>query len=160
LLIEVHCGRCGLVFLVCRRCWRGQIYCSEECRIEGMRKNHREAERRYRQTDKGKKAHREGENRRRHRLIKEGKKRWMMHVQYRLFCGVWGSLFLLVWWLCIAGRGLTKRGGVIFAVLWGRWWRFFPAGATALCRGSEEKPNGRGVTWLRGRLFALSASGR
>jgi hypothetical protein len=75
LLIEVHCGRCGLVFLVCRRCWRGQIYCSEECRIEGMRRNHREAERRYRQTDKGKRAHREGENRRRHRLIMEGKKK-------------------------------------------------------------------------------------
>ena len=75
MLIEVHCGRGGLVFLVCRRCWRGQIYCSEEFRAEGMRKNHREAERRYRQTDKGKKAHREGENRRRHRLIMEGEKK-------------------------------------------------------------------------------------
>lgn len=40
-----------------------------------MRRNHREAERRYRQTDKGKKAHREGENRRRHRLIMEGEKK-------------------------------------------------------------------------------------
>ena len=42
-----------------------------------MRRNHREAERRYRQTDKGKKAHREGENRRRHRLIKKGEKKML-----------------------------------------------------------------------------------
>lgn len=31
-----------------------------------MRKNHREAQRKYRQTEKGKKAHRKAENRRRH----------------------------------------------------------------------------------------------
>ena len=36
--------------------------------MAGMRKNHREAQIKYRQTEKGKKAHREAENRRRHGL--------------------------------------------------------------------------------------------
>ena len=66
LLVEVCCRRCGLRFYVCRRCWRGQAYCGEACRILGRRRVHREAQRRYRQTAKGKKAHRQGENRRRH----------------------------------------------------------------------------------------------
>jgi len=37
--------------------------------------NHREAERRYRRTEKGKKAHRQAENRRRYRTIKNDEKK-------------------------------------------------------------------------------------
>jgi len=66
LLIEVACRWCGRTFYVCRRCWRGQAYCGEVCRRLGSQRAHREAQRRYRQTGKGKKAHRQGENRRRH----------------------------------------------------------------------------------------------
>jgi len=40
----------------------------------GWLKNHREAQRRYRQTEKGKKAHREAENRRRYGLTRKNQK--------------------------------------------------------------------------------------
>ena len=66
-LISVFCRWCNAGFCVCRRCWRGQAYCSNECRKAAKRKSHREAQRRYRQTEKGKKAHRLAENRRRKR---------------------------------------------------------------------------------------------
>jgi len=66
LLIEVCCRGCKVSFCVCQRCWRGQAYCSEECRRLGRRRVHREAQKRYRQTPKGKKAHCLAENRRRH----------------------------------------------------------------------------------------------
>jgi len=67
-LVEVCCRWCGARFYVCQRCWRGQAFCREECRSLGRHRVHREAQRRYRQTLKGKKAHRQGENRRRHGL--------------------------------------------------------------------------------------------
>jgi hypothetical protein len=65
LLLCIVCRWCGLQFCVCRRCWRGQAYCCYACRREGKRKSHRNAQRKYRQTEKGKKTHRESENRRR-----------------------------------------------------------------------------------------------
>ena len=68
LLLLIHCRWCGLSFYICQRCWRGQAYCSDECRTAGYKKCHREAQRKYRQTQKGKKVHREAENRRRHGL--------------------------------------------------------------------------------------------
>jgi hypothetical protein len=75
LLIEVCCRWCKVRFCVCQRCWRGQAYCSEECRRLGRQRVHREAQRRYRQTPKGKKAHRQGENRRRHGWSKKNEKK-------------------------------------------------------------------------------------
>jgi len=74
LLIQIQCRWCGLIFCVCRACFRGQAYCSEPCRVAGKRRNHGEAQRRYRRTDKGKKAHREAENRRRHGLSETNQK--------------------------------------------------------------------------------------
>lgn len=71
LLIQVNCSRCGLRFSICRRCWRGQAYCSDECRSAGGILTHRNAQRRYRQTSKGRCAHREAERRRRMRLSKK-----------------------------------------------------------------------------------------
>lgn len=73
-LIQIECGWCHVVFCVCRGCFRGHVYCSDECRIAGRSKNHREAQRRYRQTPKGKKAHREAENRRRYGLSRKSEK--------------------------------------------------------------------------------------
>lgn len=64
-LLEIECRLCGIRFCVCRRCWRGQRYCSETCRNAARREQHREAQRRYRRTGKGRRAHCEGENRRR-----------------------------------------------------------------------------------------------
>jgi len=75
LLIEVCCRWCKASFCVCQRCWRGQVYCSEECRRSGRRRIHREAQKRYRQTSKGKKAHCQAENRRRHGWSKKNGKK-------------------------------------------------------------------------------------
>lgn len=71
LLRQIRCGWCGRLFCVCWSCWRGQSYCSAECRIAGRRRAHREAQRRYRQTHRGRCAHREAECRRRKRLAKK-----------------------------------------------------------------------------------------
>jgi len=50
--------------------------------------NHRESERRYRQTEKGKKAHREAENRRRYRLMSKNEKKMddLSSIHSRLWC--------------------------------------------------------------------------
>jgi len=74
LLREVQCRWCGKVFCVCQSCWRGQAYCSDGCRRAAKRNAHREAQRKYRKTEKGKKAHREAENRHRMGLSKKNKK--------------------------------------------------------------------------------------
>lgn len=74
LLLEVQCKWCGMVFHVCRSCWRGQAYCGDECRISGKRHAHRESQRRYRRSTKGKMAHCEAERRRRKGLSKKNKK--------------------------------------------------------------------------------------
>lgn len=74
LLIVVQCRWCDFDFCICRSCFRGQAYCCDECRYASKLKKHREAERKYRQTEKGKKAHREAENRRRRRQNKKNQK--------------------------------------------------------------------------------------
>lgn len=66
-LICVFCRWCNMGFCVCQCCWRGQAYCSKQCRRSGYRKSHRKAQQRYRQTEKGKRAHRLAENRRYYR---------------------------------------------------------------------------------------------
>ena len=60
-----------MVFPVCRSCFRGQVYCSDQCREQARTEQRRQAQRRYRKTEKGRKAHRNAERRRR---IKKSKK--------------------------------------------------------------------------------------
>ena len=74
LLLQIRCRWCRCFFYVCRACWRGQAYCCDPCRLAAKRDNHRKAQRRYRQSLKGKKAHREAENRRRHGWSKKSEK--------------------------------------------------------------------------------------
>ena len=64
LLLQIRCRWCGRVFCICRCCWRGQRYCCAACRQAAKCQAHREAQRRYRRTEKGKKTHREAEKRR------------------------------------------------------------------------------------------------
>jgi hypothetical protein len=73
-VLRIRCRWCDIVFCVCRRCWRGQAYCGDQCRVAGKRHAHREAQRRYRQTPKGKKAHSRAENRRRIRFATKKRK--------------------------------------------------------------------------------------
>lgn len=65
LLKAVSCRCCGRIFYICRSCWRGQAYCSNRCRQYAQREAHRLAQQRYRQTEKGRAAHRQAERRRR-----------------------------------------------------------------------------------------------
>ena len=74
LLLEIQCRWCRCLFYLCRSCFRGQAYCCDLCRVAARRENHRKAQQRYRQTLKGKKAHREAENRRRHGWSKKNEK--------------------------------------------------------------------------------------
>ena len=68
---HILCAQCGRGFCVCQSCWRGQSYCSEECRGTARREARHATQRRYRRTEKGKKAHREAEKRRRVGLTKK-----------------------------------------------------------------------------------------
>ena len=65
LILTIKCKYCQQQFGLCRCCYRGQRYCCDQCRKRARRKASRLAQQRYRQTEKGRKAHREAENRRR-----------------------------------------------------------------------------------------------
>ena len=74
LLLSIQCRWCEFYFCICRSCFRGQTYCSDQCRLAGKLRRQSKAQRKYRQTEKGKKNHREDENRRRHGLSIKNKK--------------------------------------------------------------------------------------
>ena len=95
-LVEIQCRWCELTFCICRSCWRGQAYCCDICRLFGKLKIHREAQRRYRKTEKGKKAHREAENRRRYGLSKKNQKN--MDDASSTVLSAWGMKLLLSAW--------------------------------------------------------------
>jgi len=67
ILISVFCRWCNNDFCICRSCWRGQAYCGDACRRNGHLQSRCKAQQKYRQTDKGKRAHCLDENRRRYR---------------------------------------------------------------------------------------------
>ena len=54
-----------MTIAICRSCWRGQAYCGPICRHERQSRDHRETQRRYRQTPKGKTTHAASERQRR-----------------------------------------------------------------------------------------------
>ena len=72
LLIELECKHCKLRFYICRKCYRGHVYCCSKCRIQAQLKAHREAQRQYRDRDKGRETHRRYERMR--RMGKKNKK--------------------------------------------------------------------------------------
>jgi hypothetical protein len=51
----IRCKECGAWFFLCRRCYRGQRYCSGECRKEARRRQCRAAQVKYRAKLQGKK---------------------------------------------------------------------------------------------------------
>jgi len=71
LLLQIRCKHCGDLFYCCRRCYRGQAYCSSICRVLSREKKHREAQRKYRQSPKGRRTHREWEKQRRFKRNKK-----------------------------------------------------------------------------------------
>ncbi len=48
------CKCCGRIFFICRRCYRGQVYCSKKCRKAGYRERHRERQQKYQNSKNGK----------------------------------------------------------------------------------------------------------
>ncbi len=66
-LLEITCRWCGHTFFICQSCWRGQVYCSNACRVIGYRKKKQARQRKYRNSPKGRKTHRENENKRKNR---------------------------------------------------------------------------------------------
>ena len=65
LLIELECSHCKAGFYICRKCYRGHVYCSGRCRSEAQLKAHRKAQSRYRTSDKGRQVHSRNEKMRR-----------------------------------------------------------------------------------------------
>ena len=65
LLRAVSCRRCDRTFYICWSCWRGQAYCCDACLRNSQREAHRLSQQRYRQTAKGREAHRQAERMRR-----------------------------------------------------------------------------------------------
>lgn len=50
---------CGVMFFVCRPCYRGQAYCSEKCRQQSRRQQRQKANRRYQQDPDVQRDHRD-----------------------------------------------------------------------------------------------------
>lgn len=51
--VTVKCAICGNMFSVCHSCWRGQKFCSSECRLINTRQKKRIAQRKYAATKRG-----------------------------------------------------------------------------------------------------------
>jgi len=100
LLKLICCRFCGAQFCICRRCYRGQAYCCNLCRMLGYLEKRRQAQQRYRQTKKGKKAHCHSENRRRHRKKSPFEKN--MDDNTSTPAPGWVIVFL-IWWCCVHG---------------------------------------------------------
>jgi len=58
-LRQVRCGHCGQIFFVCRRCDRGQVYCSADCRHQARRQSCRRANARHQASPEGRLDHRD-----------------------------------------------------------------------------------------------------
>jgi hypothetical protein len=65
--------KCGMIFYICQHCYRGQVYCSQECRQESFQQKRREANRRYQRSAEARADHRERQ--RAYRLREAQKKR-------------------------------------------------------------------------------------
>jgi hypothetical protein len=50
---------CGMMFFICRTCYRGQAYCSDGCRLRSRREQRRNANRRYQQDPEVRQDHRQ-----------------------------------------------------------------------------------------------------
>jgi len=51
---QTRCSRCSKIFYICVSCYRGQRYCCEDCRRQGLRKSRAAIQRRYRNSEHGK----------------------------------------------------------------------------------------------------------
>ncbi len=52
-LLRLLCARCRATFFICRCCYRGHKYCSDECREPARQEQKRQANRRHRHSEEG-----------------------------------------------------------------------------------------------------------
>lgn len=55
---QINCSFCLTIFSICHSCFRGQKFCSSDCRIAGRRARCKEAHQRYQKSDRGRRFHR------------------------------------------------------------------------------------------------------
>lgn len=67
--IELICPTCSVHFFCCRKCWRGNKYCSSLCRVDARKTKQRKYEKKYSSTLAGKESRRKRQ--RKFRLKKE-----------------------------------------------------------------------------------------
>jgi len=72
--IERRCPWCSMLFLICFRCWRNHRYCSEFCSVEGRKRSHRESQKVYSKSSKGKESRKISQEMRRGRPPSSHKK--------------------------------------------------------------------------------------
>jgi hypothetical protein len=79
---------CGVMFFICRPCYRGQAYCSDKCRRAARRQQRQKANRRYQQDPEVRQDHRDRqrEYRRRRRVSR------VTDQSSTIECG-WGRIF-------------------------------------------------------------------
>jgi hypothetical protein len=65
LLIKIVCKHCKTLFYMCRACFRGHVYCSDQCRNTACIRARRIAQSKYRTSKKGRIKHRLSEQNRR-----------------------------------------------------------------------------------------------
>lgn len=58
-VIQICCACCAKVFVLCRSCYRGQVYCDDACRKNGTRRRQRLARSRHQRTPEGRRDHRD-----------------------------------------------------------------------------------------------------
>jgi len=61
--VRLTCNVCGGIFLVCRKCWSCQVYCSVMCRKTGRARSRRKTQARYPTSVKGRASHSERQRR-------------------------------------------------------------------------------------------------
>ena len=80
-------AECGEMFFICRPCYRGQVYCSDECRRKMRQQQRQKANRRYQQDPEIRRDHRDRQRERRKRLIESR----VLDQSSTIECG-WGSI--------------------------------------------------------------------
>lgn len=78
---------CGVMFFICRHCYRGQTYCSAQCRCETRQQQRRKANRRYEQDPEVRQDHRDRQREYRNRRCESR----VTDQSSPLECG-WGSI--------------------------------------------------------------------
>lgn len=51
--VTIKCSICGCIFSICHSCWRGQKFCSDDCKLINKRQKKRISQRKYAATKRG-----------------------------------------------------------------------------------------------------------